>query len=296
MVDQVVSENPARVLVADKNLQLARNIQITLQKEGFATAIVPSGPEALKILKKYTFDLALVEVLLPKLLGTEVCMEIKKNENSKRTAVILMSEGLKDIQDVSIARKEYRADDYLLKPFPTGILIEKIKVNLNRVGWLFGFSDEKKEKKIDKKPYNVDDILTMPDDKPLELSLESKFKTPIQKENLSDHRKDPRAPLNIRVDCHSADMFFSSPMMNISKGGIFVRTDKPLPVGKVLKLQFAIPDQEKPIKGYGRVVWVEKPGNPRPCGMGVRFKDFPKKDLQIIVSYVNRLQRLVNQI
>lgn len=274
-----------RVLIAEKQGAIAQTIAAALEQAGFDTTVVETGERALEELRSNPPDVALLEVLMPKLLGTEVCLAAKQSEKLSKIPVILMSAGLKELEGISIAQTEYRADDYLLKPFQPGLLLEKIQQNLQRSARLNR-----------KTGYDVDELLRMPDDEAAAITAARHAKNSADISLEPDgtfHRYNPRAPLNIKVDVDSTDTFFSSPMMNISKGGIFLRTDDPLPVGRVLNLQFTLPDSARVIKGQGRVVWVERPGGERPAGMGVRFKDFPEQDLKIVYAYVRRLRQFV---
>src|SRR5580704_16536085 len=86
----------------------------------------------------------------------------------------------------------------------------------------------------------------------------------------------PRGPTNLRIKFRSAsvDQFIERYAVDVSRGGIFIRTREPLAVGTRLKLEFQLQDATPLLAGEGTVVWIREPdpmrGNATP-GMGVRF-------------------------
>jgi type IV pilus assembly protein PilZ len=89
------------------------------------------------------------------------------------------------------------------------------------------------------------------------------------------HERPPRAPLQLRVDYTRMNMFFADYTKNISKGGTFIRTPTPLPVGTRFVFRLGIPGFPEPIELGGEVAWcVDVPTLPddeREPGMGIRF-------------------------
>jgi uncharacterized protein (TIGR02266 family) len=88
--------------------------------------------------------------------------------------------------------------------------------------------------------------------------------------------KDPRGATNLRIKFRSAnlDEFIERYAVDISKGGIFIRTREPLSVNSRLKLDFQLLDAQPLLEGEGTVVWIRQPDPARPevtPGMGVRF-------------------------
>ena len=84
-----------------------------------------------------------------------------------------------------------------------------------------------------------------------------------------------RLPINLKVSYTSLASFASYYMSNISKGGIYLETDKILPVGTEFEFQMAVPGVPVPIKLLGEVMWVTKPGEGdagTPPGMGIQFR------------------------
>ncbi len=86
-----------------------------------------------------------------------------------------------------------------------------------------------------------------------------------------DKRRDKRITINHEFS--SVDNFINEYVVNISKRGVFIKTDNPLPVGTEVNLRFSvIVDDIETIEGKGRVVWIKKPKNKGDIGgMGVVF-------------------------
>ena len=84
-------------------------------------------------------------------------------------------------------------------------------------------------------------------------------------------RKDERIALALEVEFRNAGAFLVAYSTNLSKGGMFVETEEPLPVGTEVAMRFAVPD-EPPIDVIGVVTWVQGwRTEQQPRGMGLRF-------------------------
>ncbi len=82
-------------------------------------------------------------------------------------------------------------------------------------------------------------------------------------------RRHPRAPIQLRVDYKRMNSFFADYTKNISKGGTFIKTNKPLETGTQFLFKLTIPRRDQPFELLGEVVW-SKPEGDDP-GMGIRF-------------------------
>jgi len=83
------------------------------------------------------------------------------------------------------------------------------------------------------------------------------------------NRKHPRAPIELRVDYKKLNSFFADYTKNISKGGTFIKTDKPLSIGTRFLFKLTIPRRDPSFELLGEVVWSKtEPPDP---GMGIRF-------------------------
>jgi type IV pilus assembly protein PilZ len=91
----------------------------------------------------------------------------------------------------------------------------------------------------------------------------------------SDQRQGQRAPVRLRVDYERMNSFFADYTKNISKGGTFIKTARPLPVGSRCQFSFALPALSDPLMLEGEVAWILTPGEAQQrgaeAGMGIRF-------------------------
>ncbi|MCA2981521.1 MAG: TIGR02266 family protein [Myxococcaceae bacterium] len=82
-------------------------------------------------------------------------------------------------------------------------------------------------------------------------------------------RQAPRAPIELKVDYKKLNSFFADYTKNISKGGTFIKTKKPLPIGTRFLFKLAVPQREAPFELVGEVVWSTVEGDEP--GMGIKF-------------------------
>jgi type IV pilus assembly protein PilZ len=84
-----------------------------------------------------------------------------------------------------------------------------------------------------------------------------------------ENRKDTRAPIELKVDYKKLNSFFADYTKNISKGGTFIKTKKPLPIGTRFLFKLTVPSRGAPFELLGEVVWSQNDGEEP--GMGIRF-------------------------
>lgn len=101
-----------RVLVVDDEKLIVKGIRFSLEQDGMEVDCAYDGEEALEMAKRGTYDIVLLDVMLPKLTGFEVCQQIR--EFSDVPVVMLTAKG--DDMD-KILGLDYGADDYITKPF-----------------------------------------------------------------------------------------------------------------------------------------------------------------------------------
>jgi len=82
-------------------------------------------------------------------------------------------------------------------------------------------------------------------------------------------RQHPRAPIELKVDYKKLNSFFADYTKNISKGGTFIKTKKPLPIGTRFLFKLTIPQRDAAFELLGEVVWSNAEGDEP--GMGIRF-------------------------
>ncbi len=88
-------------------------------------------------------------------------------------------------------------------------------------------------------------------------------------EGSDEKRSHPRAPIELRVDYKRVNSFIADYAKNISRGGTFISTKNPLPVGTRFRFRISVPTFPEPINLTGEVAWIA-PAREGP-GMGIRF-------------------------
>ena len=106
-------------------------------------------------------------------------------------------------------------------------------------------------------------------------------------------RKEPRSSTVIQVDYHTAESFFRDFVDNISAGGMFIATPKPLEPGAQLRLEFLLPGCDYPIRVNGKVAWsrsVSSEGQRR--GMGVTLDSLSPNAKDKINTIIKHLRSI----
>lgn len=116
-----------KILVVDDDLNICELLRLYLEKEGFETVVANDGEQAVEYAVKYSPDLILLDIMLPKLDGWQVCREIRKTLD---TPIIMLT--AKGETFDKILGLELGADDYVTKPFDTKEIIARIKAVLRR--------------------------------------------------------------------------------------------------------------------------------------------------------------------
>jgi type IV pilus assembly protein PilZ len=108
---------------------------------------------------------------------------------------------------------------------------------------------------------------------------------------MADLRQSPRKPLEVRVDYEQMNSFFADYTKDISKGGSFIKTERPLPIGTRCRFSFSLPALSEPLILIGEVAWIlpveaAQARNEDP-GMGVRFlfaDDEAREDFEALME------------
>ena len=116
-----------KVLVVDDEKLIVKGIRFSLEQDGMEVDCAYDGEEALKMATENAYDMVLLDIMLPKMDGFEVCQAIR--EFSNMPIVMLTAKG--DDMD-KILGLEYGADDYITKPFGVMELISRVKALLRR--------------------------------------------------------------------------------------------------------------------------------------------------------------------
>ena len=116
-----------KILIVDDDENICELLRLYLEKDGFDTIVANDGEQAVDFASKYSPDLILLDIMLPKLDGWQVCREIRKT--SETPIIMLTAKG--ETFD-KILGLELGADDYVSKPFDTKEVIARIKAVLRR--------------------------------------------------------------------------------------------------------------------------------------------------------------------
>ena len=118
----------SRVLLVEDDLEMQKLIKEYLFNYGYDVSAIDKPKEALKILKEESFDIVILDLMLPQMDGFDLCKEIKKSVNIP----IIISSARGDIGN-KIMGFELGADDYLAKPYEPRELVLRIEAILKRV-------------------------------------------------------------------------------------------------------------------------------------------------------------------
>ena len=116
-----------RILLVDDEPLIIKGLKYTLEQEGYETLAAYDGEEALEVFFANTVDLVLLDVMLPKLDGIQVCQRIRESSN---VPIIMLTAKGEDMD--KILGLEYGADDYMTKPFNILEVKARIKTILRR--------------------------------------------------------------------------------------------------------------------------------------------------------------------
>ena len=118
--------------------------------------------------------------------------------------------------------------------------------------------------------------------------------TPLVRPIEGQKRAHERYEVTIPVDCTTQQIFVSNHVCNISHGGLFIRSDRPLPLQAQVSLVLRLPETGVSIRATGRVVWnydVPKGSSRIVSGSGIRFVDMSESDRATLESYLKRLAK-----
>jgi len=118
------------ILIIEDEKDLAELLSFNLEKEGYRTFTALDGVEGLETAARVVPDLILLDLMLPGMLGTEVCKHLKKREATSHVPVIMLTAKGEEIDKV--VGFEVGTDDYVVKPFSTRELLLRVKAVLRR--------------------------------------------------------------------------------------------------------------------------------------------------------------------
>ena len=140
--------NVEKILVVDDDLNICELLRLYLSKEGYNVVIANDGVTAVTMFQEESPNLVLLDIMLPKLDGWQVCREIRKF--SETPIIMLTAKG--EVFD-RVLGLELGADDYVVKPFDTKEIVARIKAVLRRSA--SSVAEEVKEVHYDKLSINL---------------------------------------------------------------------------------------------------------------------------------------------
>ncbi len=137
-----------RVLVVDDDKNICEFLRLYLEKEGYEVILAGDGAEALEKFNKTNPHIILLDVMMPKLDGWQVCREIRKSSDVPIIMITAKSETFDKVLGLDLG-----ADDYIVKPFDAKEVIARIKAVLRRID--MSGSDDLKRVEYEKLTINL---------------------------------------------------------------------------------------------------------------------------------------------
>lgn len=118
----------SKILIADDNKQITSVLTEYAKKEGYTVEVATDGVEAMEKYKSFEPDLILLDVMMPRMDGFEVCRDIRRESNVPIIMVTARGEDFEKIMGLDIG-----ADDYIVKPFSCGEVMARVRAILRRI-------------------------------------------------------------------------------------------------------------------------------------------------------------------
>ena len=126
-----------RVLVVDDEKLIVKGIRFSLEQDGMEVDCAYDGEEALELARQNQYDMVLLDVMLPKMTGFEVCQQIREFSN---VPIVMLTAKGEDMD--KILGLEYGADDYITKPFNILEVKARLKAIMRRTAPKEGKGDK----------------------------------------------------------------------------------------------------------------------------------------------------------
>jgi two-component system phosphate regulon response regulator PhoB len=122
---------PPHVLVVEDEEALAELLKYNLEKEGYRVSIAMDGEEALVVAEESPPDLVLLDWMLPKAPGVEVCRRLRARQETRNTPIVMLTARSEETDRVR--GLDTGADDYITKPFSMSELLARIRAVMRRI-------------------------------------------------------------------------------------------------------------------------------------------------------------------
>jgi two-component system response regulator VicR len=156
----------SKILVVDDERAIVDILKFNLQREGYTVITAYNGEEGLQIFEREQPDLVLLDIMMPKMDGLQVCKVIR---NKYDTPIIMLTARAEEVDKV--LGLELGADDFVTKPFSVRELMARVKANLRRTVLDSKESNEVHTMVFDNLCINVDRYEVTIDDEPIALTV-----------------------------------------------------------------------------------------------------------------------------
>ncbi len=119
------------VLVVEDEEALAQLLKYNLEKEGYKVSVARDGEEAMIVVDEVKPDLVLLDWMLPKAPGIEVCRRLRARQETRNTPIVMLT--ARDEESDRIRGLDTGADDYLAKPFSMTELFARLRAVMRRI-------------------------------------------------------------------------------------------------------------------------------------------------------------------
>jgi len=119
-----------RILIADDDPEIVRLVELNLRMEGYEVVTAYDGEEAMRVVNEQMPALVLLDIMMPKLDGYEVCERIRADGRTRQISIIMLT--AKSLSADKIVGLTAGADDYVLKPFDPMELVARVRSTLRR--------------------------------------------------------------------------------------------------------------------------------------------------------------------
>lgn len=119
------------VLVVEDEEALAQLLKYNLEKEGYRVSVAMDGEEALVVADESNPDLVVLDWMLPKAPGIEVCRRLRARQESRNTPIVMLT--ARGEESDRVRGLDMGADDYITKPFAMGELLARLRAVMRRI-------------------------------------------------------------------------------------------------------------------------------------------------------------------
>ncbi len=119
-----------KILIADDDISILELLEYNLKREGYVIFTAKDGEEAIRVAKEEIPDLIILDIMMPKLDGVEVCEKLRADSTFENTLIVFLTARTEDF--TQIACYENGGDDYIVKPIKPKVLASRLKAILKR--------------------------------------------------------------------------------------------------------------------------------------------------------------------